>query len=126
MIKAPPEWELLEGCYLTKEIMEALHRESGTHLAELEPVGLSERTTNALERAGIHTLGDLLFFAWDGELERVHNMGDGAHREILKAISLLDRLEELADKHMAKLMPNRDKIEAIRDWGLEAVLAGAY
>jgi len=128
MIKeAPSDWELFEGCYLTEELIEAIFQaqKEGVHLAELEPLGLTERTTNALEHVGIRTLGDLVFFSWE-ELKLIKNIGGGAKKEIFQSISTLLRLEELAAVHIANLMPNKHKIEAIRNWGLEAVLAGTY
>ena len=116
---------LITGIY--EELIEAIQqaKEDGIHLAELEPLGFTERTSNALERVGILLLGDLIYFSWD-ELMRVEGMGFGAKKEILKVISTLEHLDEKIEAHIDSIMPNKHQIQAIRDWGLEAVLAGAY
>lgn len=60
---------------------------------DISVLPLSVRSTNALRRAGIHTVGELLRYS-EGELREIKNLGAKSVMEILSVVSGLQMLAE--------------------------------
>lgn len=56
----------------------------------IEESGLSVRSKNALRRAGVHTIGDMLGYTGDS-LSQINNLGAKSIAEILEKIEYYDR-----------------------------------
>lgn len=81
--------------------------EQEIHLAELECLGLEERTINALEKAGIQTVKDVVE-QWDRVKKGIRNIGPAAIKQIISALSNVHLLEEKSIEYTKQLMPNYD------------------
>lgn len=86
-------------------------------IAELEPVGLSERICNMLNDRDIFTV-EALLEATDEELLQIPNMGEKCIAQVKRAIKRLPELEEARERYMEEIMPGREEILKIREsWG---------
>lgn len=69
-------------------------------LLSIDTIGLSVRSTNALHRAEVHTVGDMLKHS-EKSLSEIRNLGEKSIKEITEKIKEYKRLEEggLPDEH---------------------------
>lgn len=115
-------WKDLEN----KEQINAAIRqaiEEGMHIAELEPLGLDERTCNVLEGENISTVEDLVHRDIDELANNSGNyIGPAALWQIARALAKLPALDELKIKYLRIVAPNSDDLPRIRKYGLEEVL----
>lgn len=81
--------------------------EQEIYLAELECLGLEERTINALEKAGIQTVKDVVE-QWCKVKKGIRNIGPAAIKQIICALSNIHLLEEKSIEYTKHLMPNYD------------------
>jgi hypothetical protein len=89
-------------------------------IAELEPLGIDERDTNALEKhAGVYLVEDLLDWSRD-DLKLIPNIGDKSADKIINAVKSLHLLPQKAKAYHKKVVPNKEATHAIRAYGLES------
>lgn len=78
----------------------------------IEKAEMSTRSTNALCRAGIHTVGDMLRHNWE-TLQSIHNLGEKSIVEILDKIEYYKQLKTM--NKSAEIIKAADKADAFDD-----------
>ena len=62
-------------------------------ILSIDTIGLSVRSTNALHRAGVHTVGEMLNYS-EETLSKIRNLGKKSIEEIIEKVKEYRRIDE--------------------------------
>ena len=98
-----------------KKVKDAIYEaiKDNMHLAELEPLGISEKICIVLKEENINSVKDLMLLTFDS-LSKIEGIGLKNLLKILKALRNLYKLEEEKEIYIKSIFPNIDDLVTIK------------